>query len=105
MAAHIARIEQLNPRVNAIVTFEPERAMRLALAADEASARGEPAGPLHGLPIAHKDLLLTKGTRTTFGSPIYRDFVPAQSALVVERMQRAGAIPLGKTNTPEFGAG
>jgi amidase len=105
MAAHIARIEQLNPRVNAIVTFEPERAMRLALAADEAGARGEPAGPLHGLPIAHKDLLLTKGTRTTFGSPIYRDFVPAQSALVVERMQRAGAIPLGKTNTPEFGAG
>jgi amidase len=105
VAAHLSQIERLNPSVNAIVTFDPDRAMQLALQADEAIARGEAVGPLHGLPIAHKDLLLTKGTRTTFGSPIYRDFVPTENSLIVERVQRAGAIPVGKTNTPEFGAG
>ena len=62
-------------------------------------------GPLHGLPIAHKDLVLTKGIRTTYGSRIYQDFVPDQDALIVERMRRAGAITIGKTNTPEFGVG
>ena len=62
-------------------------------------------GPLAGLPVAHKDLALTKGVRTTFGSPIFEDFVPEEDALIVERLKRAGAITIGKTNTPEFGAG
>jgi amidase len=105
MEAHLAQIERVNPQINAIVTLLPERALAGARAADEALARGEAVGPLHGLPIAHKDLALTKGIRTTFGSPIHRDFVPDRSALIVERLQGAGAITIGKTNTPEFGAG
>ena len=75
------------------------------LLTDEAFARGEEIGPLHGLPIAHKDLVPTRGIRTTFGSPIYKDFVPDQDGLIVERLKKAGAITIGKTNTPEFGAG
>ena len=67
--------------------------------------RGAAIGPLHGLPIAHKDLQITKGIRTTFGSPIYEHFVPAEDSLLVDRIRRAGAILVGKTNTPEFGAG
>src|SRR5262245_17524363 len=74
------------------------------LAAD-VLASGAAVGPLHGLPIAHKDLQITKGIRTTFGSPIYADFVPAEDSLLVDRIRRAGAILVGKTNTPEFGAG
>ena len=105
MEAHLAQIECVNPRVNAIVTLVTERAMEAAAAADVALARGEPVGPLHGLPIAHKDLVLTKGIRTTFGSPILRDFVPDRDALIVERLRAAGALLIGKTNTPEFGAG
>src|SRR5205814_1182627 len=66
---------------------------------------GDDVGPLHGLPIAHKDLQLTKGIRTTFGSPIFAEFVPDEDSLLVERLKRAGAITVGKTNTPEFGAG
>jgi amidase len=105
MAAHLAQIERVNPRVNAIVTLRAERAMDEARAADEARARGEAPGPLHGLPVAHKDAFLTRGVRTTFGSPIFADFVPEQDSLVVERQRRAGAIAVGKTNMPEFGAG
>ena len=105
MEAHLSRIEQTNPLVNAIVTLLPDLAMERAAAADEALARGETVGPLHGLPIAHKDLFLTKGIRTTFGSPIYRDFIPDEDDLIVERCDAAGAITIGKTNTPEFGAG
>ncbi|MDQ3506979.1 MAG: amidase [Actinomycetota bacterium] len=106
MEAHLERIEHVNPTVNAIVTFHPERAMDEAKAADEKLARGdEEIGPLHGLPIAHKDLFPTKGVRTTFGSPIFRDFVPEEDAIVVERSKLAGAISVGKTNTPELGAG
>jgi amidase len=105
MAAHLAQIERVNPQVNAIVTLLPERAMEGAALADEALARGDEVGPLHGLPIAHKDLVLTKGIRTTFGSPAFADFVPDQDALIVERLRQAGAIIIGKTNTPEFGAG
>lgn len=105
MEAHLAQIARVNPTVNAIVTLLPDEALAGARAADEALARGEAVGALHGLPIAHKDLELTKGIRTTFGSPIYRDFVPEESALIVERVQAAGAISIGKTNTPEFGAG
>ena len=105
MEAHLARIDQINPAVNAIVTLLPERAMDAARAADEAFAAGRTIGPLHGLPIAHKDLFPTRGIRTTFGSPIFRDFVPEEDALIVERLRSAGAISIGKTNTPEFGAG
>jgi amidase len=105
MEAHLAQIERVNPKVNAIVTLLPEQAMEQAAAADEKLARGEDVGPLHGLPVAHKDLVTTKGIRTTFGSPIYRDFIPQEDALIVERLRAAGAITIGKTNTPEFGAG
>ena len=105
MTRFLARIEAVNPTVNAIVTLLPEAALEGARAADAALARGEPPGPLHGLPIAVKDLSLTRGIRTTFGSPIYRDFVPEEDELYVERLKAAGAIIIGKTNTPEFGAG
>ena len=105
METHLAQIEMVNPQVNAIVTLLPEMAMEAARKADEKLARGEEVGPLHGLPIAHKDLVPTKGIRTTFGSPIFQDFVPEQDALLVERIRNAGGISLGKTNTPEFGAG
>jgi amidase len=105
LAAHLAQIERVNPRVNAIVTLVPERAMVQAAEADERLARGETIGPLHGLPVAHKDLQDTRGIRTTYGSPIYADHVPSEDTLLVERFKRAGTIMLGKTNTPEFGAG
>jgi amidase len=109
MRAHIDQIERVNPAVNAIVTFAPEQALASARTADAALARGRApaceAAPLYGLPIAHKDLVLTKGIRTTFGSPLFRDFVPDSDSLIVERFKAAGAITLGKTNTPEFGAG
>ena len=106
MRAHLARIEEANPRLNAIVTLLPEATLLAAAArADAAVAAGEPLGPLHGLPVAHKDLTLTRGIRTTFGSPIFADFVPGEDALIVERLRSAGAITIGKTNTPEFGAG
>ncbi len=105
MVAHLEQIERYNPEVNAIVTLLPEHAMESADRADQAVARGEPLGPLHGLPIAHKDLVPTKGIRTTFGSPIFADFVPEEDALIVERLRAAGALTIGKTNTPEFGAG
>src|SRR5438093_7098809 len=104
MEAHLTQIERVNPKFNAIVTLLPERAMDGARDSDAALAGGA-AGPLHGLPIAHKDLFLTKGIRTTYGSRIYQDFVPDQDMLIVERMRAAGAITIGKTNTPEFGAG
>jgi amidase len=105
LSAHLERIDRLNPSLNAIVTLVPEQALAAAAAADEAQARGEALGPLHGLPIAHKDLQPTKGIRTTFGSPVFEHFVPDEDSLLVERARRAGAILLGKTNTPEFGAG
>jgi amidase len=105
LAAHLTQIERVNPKVNAIVTLVPEMAAAAAAKADEAQARGERLGPLHGLPVAHKDLLDTRGIRTTFGSPLYKDNVPTEDDIVVERMGRAGAITIGKTNTPEFGSG
>lgn len=103
--AHLRQIERVNPRVNAIVTLVAEQAREQAYRADEALARGEPIGPLHGLPVAHKDLQETRGIRTTYGSLIYKDEVPAVDTLLVERLKSAGAITVGKTNTPEFGAG
>jgi len=105
LAAHLKQIERVNPKVNAIVTLVPEMAALAAAKADEMQARKETLGPLHGLPVAHKDLVETRGIRTTFGSTLFRDYVPKENDLVVERMQRAGAITIGKTNTPEFGAG
>ncbi len=105
MTAHLARIERVNPRVNAIVTLAAERAMADAARADELAARGGTLGVLHGLPVAHKDLVDTAGIRTTRGSPFYRDNVPTRDAPIVTRIRAAGAITCGKTNTPEFGAG
>jgi len=106
MGAFLARIERLNPAVNAIPTLRPRAELLAeAAAADARLARGEPVGPLHALPFAIKDLSLTRGLRTTFGSRIYRDFVPTSDELYVARIKRAGGIVIGKTNTPEFGAG
>ncbi|MBU2227231.1 MAG: amidase [Proteobacteria bacterium] len=112
MGAHIAQIERLNPKVNAIVTFLPEQALETAKRFDARLARtkgagadGPVSGPLAGLPIAYKDMIQTKGIRTTFGSPIYADHVPDDDHVLVERLAAAGAITLGKTNTPEFAAG
>ena len=105
MDSHLSRIERVNPRVNAVVTLLPEQALDQARAMDDARSRGDDPGPLAGLPMAHKDLTLTKGIRTTLGSPLFKDFVPDRNQLIVERMQNAGAITIGKTNTPEFGAG
>jgi len=102
MQAFIAQVEHTNPKVNAIVTFLPEQALKEAKALDRKKG---PRPPLAGLPIAYKDLVETKGIRTTKGSLVYKDNVPAEDALLVERLTAAGAITLGKTNTPEFGAG
>jgi len=106
MNATLDRIERLNPEVNAIVSLR-DRASLLAEARtrDDQIARGEVLGPLHGFPHAVKDLVLTAGIRTTFGSPLFRNFVPDHDSIMVERLKRAGAIIIGKTNTPEFGLG
>src|SRR2546430_5244502 len=103
--AHLAQIERVNPKVNAIVTLTAERALDDAKDKDARLGRGERPGPLFGLPIAHKDLVPTRGIRTTWGSPIYRDHVPTVDGLIIERLRAAGAVTVGKTNTPEFGAG
>src|ERR1041385_2522813 len=105
LAVHLKQIERVNPKVNAIVTLVAEMAADSAVKADEMQARKEKLGPLHGLPVAHKDLMETRGIRTTFGSPLYKDYTPTEDDIVVERMRRAGAITIGKTNTPEFGSG
>lgn len=105
LAASLQRIEDANPQVNAIVTLVPEMAEMWAAQADQRTASGEALGPLHGLPIAHKDLAMTAGIRTTKGSPLLADFVPRSDDLIIERLRRAGAVTIGKTNTPEFGAG
>src|SRR3954466_13747508 len=99
--AFIAQIERQNPKLNAIVTFLPDQ----ALAAAKALARRKASTLFGGLPIAYKDNVQTKGIRTTFGSPIYKENVPNEDHLIVERMTAAGAITLGKTNLPEFAAG
>ena len=105
LAAHLKQIERVNPKLNAIVTLVADRASRSAQQADELQARKGALGPLHGLPIAHKDLVNTQGIRTTYGSPIFKDQIPAADDPIVERIRAAGAVLLGKTNTPEFGAG
>src|SRR6266852_9658057 len=106
MQAHLKQISRVNSKVNAIVTLVPEdQLMEQASAADEALAKGKWLGPLHGLPVGVKDLHETRGIRTTYGSPLYRDFVPDFDCLVVQREREAGAILVGKTNVPEFGLG
>ncbi|HSF27328.1 MAG TPA: amidase [Actinomycetes bacterium] len=103
--AHIARVEAVDGVLNALVTRTFEQARAQAAAADDAAARGDALPLLHGLPVAHKDLAETRGVRTTYGSSIFAEHVPTFDALHVARMRAAGAISLGKTNTPEFGAG
>jgi len=105
MTAHLRQIDRVNPKVNAIVTLVADQALANAKKADEAQARGAVLGPLHGLPIAIKDLVATAGIRTTSGSRLHKDDVPDHDAVHVERIKKAGAILVGKTNTPEFGAG
>jgi amidase len=106
MVSFLAQIERVNPLVNAIPTLlTRDELLEAARAADGRRARRDVIGPLHGMPVAVKDLTPTRDIRTTFGSPIYRDFVPGADELYVERLRQAGAIIIGKTNTPEFGAG
>jgi amidase len=106
MQAHLKQIGSVNAKVNAMVTMVPEdRLMAQAAAADEALANGKWLGPLHGLPVAVKDLHETHGIRTTYGSPLHKNNVPDFDCRVVQREKEAGAIVLGKTNVPEFGLG
>jgi amidase len=106
MAAHLERIRLMNPKLNAIVAkLGDDECLALADAADRVVASGERLAPLHGLPIAFKDLQPAVGFRYTRGSPIYKDAMPAEDSMFVERMRRAGVIPIGKTNVPEFGMG
>jgi len=105
LSAYLHRIHRVNPQLNAIVSLSEQQATDSAAAADNAAARGAVLGPLHGLPIAVKDLADTAGIRTTYGSPLFADHVPDADAPHVALLREAGAVILGKTNTPEFGAG
>ncbi|WP_069862559.1 amidase [Pseudomonas citronellolis] len=106
MGDYLAHIERFNPAVNALVSLQPAEALLAqADARDAELARGEYRGWMHGLPHAIKDLSLTKGIRTTLGSPLYRDYLPERDGIMVERIRAAGAILIGKSNTPEFGLG
>ena len=102
---HLDRIADRNPELNAIVSLDEERAREGAAAADQALASGAEVGPLHGLPFAVKDTHDVAGWRTTYGSPLFAEHVPDADDLVVERVRRAGAVIIGKTNVPEFAAG
>ena len=97
------RIEAIDPNLNAYLTLSSDEALATANELQQAVQRGEPLGPLHGVPISIKDLELTKGVRTTMGSAVFQDRVPDIDSVVVERVRQAGAVILGKTNTPEFG--
>jgi amidase len=101
----LQRIEKVNPIINAYCTVVPEAALKAAKRAETAIMKKGPVNALHGIPVSIKDVTLTAGIRTTFGSKVYENFIPNQDALVVERLKKAGAIILGKTNTPEFAAG
>jgi amidase len=103
--AHLTRIVAVNPRVNAIVALDPDVARRRARHIDSQIAAGEEPGPLAGLVTAHKDLTETADFTTTYGSPLFAGHRPAADCLLVARMKAAGAVAVGKTNTPEFGAG
>lgn len=102
--ACLARVESLNPTLNAVVTVNP-RAREEAAELERRLLRGEELGPLGGLPVGIKDVTEVAGLRTTYGSPLFSDNVPSEDALVVRRLRAAGAVILGKTNTPEFAAG
>ena len=102
-AAVLDRIARVNPAINAYVTVAAESALAQAREAESAVMRGEPLGPLHGVPVSFKDLTDTAGIRTTYGSRAFEHHVPKEDAAVVERARRAGAVLIGKTNTPEFG--
>jgi amidase len=101
----LERIEAVNPQINAYCTLAPESALHAAREAEERVMKKEELGPLHGIPLSIKDLTPTAGIRTTWGSRYYRDHVPGEDALLVQRLKAAGAVILGKTNTPEFGIG
>ena len=106
MNAYLDHVENLNPKVNAIVALQDRPGLfAQARECDAQLARGESMGPLHGFPHAVKDMQPVKGIRSTSGSPILKDFVPTADSLMVERLRKAGAIIIGKTNTPEFGLG
>jgi amidase len=106
MEAFLAQIERLNPKINAIVAkLDDEKCLSLADEADRRLSRGEDVGPLHGLPFAFKDLDQAIGFPMTRGSPIFRNFMPAEDSVLVKRLKRAGVIPIGKTNVSEFGMG
>jgi len=104
-SAALAALDAAEPRIHAFATVAPEQALLAARAIDSAIARGETVGPLAGVPVAIKDLVLTKGLRTTFGSRLYAGYVPEDDDIVVERLRRAGAIVIGKSNASEFGFG
>lgn len=97
------RIEEIDGEVNAYTTIRADAARQEAREAAQAVEEGESLGPLHGVPVAVKDLIYVRGTRTTFGSPMYKEFVSEDDDIVVQRLREAGAIVLGKTNMPEFG--
>ena len=101
--AYLGRIDRLDPQLHSFLLVTPDEAMKRAAEAEAAVMRGDPVGPLHGLPIAIKDTQMTGGVRTTQGSLLFKDRVPDRDAAVVERVKAAGAIALGKTNVPEFG--
>jgi len=105
LAAHLAVIERVNPKLNAVVTLAADHAHDAAHQAEAAVMRGDALGLLHGLPIAIKDTTRTAGIRTTFGSPLFADHVPEEDAEVVRRLKAAGAVVTAKTNTPEFATG
>src|SRR5215470_9513904 len=106
MAAYLVRINRLNPKINAIVAkLDDDKCLALADEADRRMAKGETVGPLHGLPIAFKDLEPAVGFPCTLGSPIFKHQMPTEDSVLVERLRTAGVIPIGKTNVPEFGMG
>ena len=105
MQAILARIDAVNPKVNAVVTLTRESALREARRATATLRRGATLAPLFGVPVGIKDVTPTRGIRTTYGSKLFEDHVPDEDALVVQRLRAAGAIVIGKTNTPEFAFG
>ena len=102
---HLNRVAEVNGKINAIVTLDEDRARSTARDIDRRISEKFPIRILEALPVAHKDLTVTKGIRTTFGSPLFEQFIPDHNALIVDRLQQSGAVTIGKTNTPEFGAG
>ena len=101
----VERIQKYNPKLNAFLEVSAEKALIAAKKTESAILQNQPIGPLGGIPISVKDLELTEGITTTMGSLVFKDRIPSENSIVVERLLAAGAIILGKTNTPEFGAG